>query len=881
MNVLARLRCVLEGALRRTRLERDMESELRFHIASYTEDLIRSGISKEQAERRARREFGQMEPLKEECRQARGLRLWDETIQDLRYAGRMLRRSPGFAAIAVLTLALGIGANTAIFSVVNAWVLKPLPYANPGQLVAIRSADTKGRWVGGSSPGDVADWRKEKKDVFQDICGWTTPGVTLQQGEYPEQVVGARVSVEFFRMLGVAPQLGRGFLAQDAQPGAARVVVLSHELWINRLGGDPALVGKAIQMDGERVAVVGIMPEQFQVAVMGPVKLWLPLAPGEDRHSRFIRVIARMRRGVGLARATEYLKTIARRLADSHPDTNAASTVQVRLLSDEIDRESGGEQAIILFWLVGCVLLLACANVANLVVGRAVSRQKEMSVRLAIGAGRGRLLRQLVTENLAMFLMAAALSVAIALWGVRWIADAIPAELRGWIPNFGNLHVDTATLLYTLGIGLFTGLVFGLAPAIHCWRIDIHDVIKESAARHSGSKAGSRLKNYLIVFETSLALVVLVAAGLLAKGLVRMYSRDLGFDPQGLVTARVLLSDSRYSDGKRADEFARRVLAQVRMLPGVQAAATSAFPPYGGDSSAMPYAIEGRAVPAPAERPFALLDIVSPEYFATMGIPLLRGRAFSDQDRADSPPVVIINQAMVRRQWPGQDPLGQRIRYGANLDRTATVVGVAGDTAGQDDLDQRRPLIYFPSRQRPSQGMSLILRTRALSPELGVGIRRAVRTVDHAQAVLRLAAMRELMTERRAPYVIVGQVTTFFAVLSLFLAALGIYGVMAYSVAARKQEFGIRLALGAAGRDLASLVIGQGLKLTAIGLALGLAAAFGVTRLMSSILYQVSPTDAATFTLISVLLVVVAGLACYLPARRAARIEPTRALRYE
>jgi predicted permease len=525
--------------------------------------------------------------------------------------------------------------------------------------------------------------------------------------------------------------------------------------------------------------------------------------------------------------------------------------------------------------------LLACSNVANLVVGRAVGRQKEMAVRLAIGAGRGRLLRQLLTENVVLFLMAAALSVLFAIWGVRWIAQAIPPEVRGYLPNSAVLRVDAPTLLYTLGIALVTGLLFGLAPAIHCGRLDVNHVLKENTARLSAGGATSLFKNCLIVFETSLALVVLVAAGLLVKGLVRMYARDPGFNPNGLVTARVVLSDPKYADPKRSEAFKKDVLEQLRTLPGIRSAALGNYIPYGGNNGSAAYAIDGLPIPAPADRPFMLIDTVSPDYFTAMGIPLIRGRAFSEQDRADSLPVGIINQAMARRQWPHEDPVGQRIRWSANLDRIVTVVGIVKDTAGQDDTDRPYPQVYFPYQQSPTQAMTFVIRSNSALEDTASSTRRAIRAVDSGQAVLRTETMQELMVERRAPYTIVGQVASFFAALSLFLAALGIYGVMAYSVAARKQEFGIRLALGAARRDLVSLVLGQGLKLTAIGLAIGLAAAFTVARLMSSILYEVSPTDASTFTGFSLLLLAVAGLACYVPARRASSIEPTRALRYE
>jgi putative ABC transport system permease protein len=879
MSVLARLKCVLDGALRRNRMEGDMDAELHFHMTKYTEDLVNSGLPREQAERQARIEFGHLQPLKEECREARGLRLWDETLQDLRYAGRMLRKSPGFAAVAVLTLALGIGANTAIFSVVNAWVLKPLPYANPDQLVAIYSADVKGRWLGNTSAKDLEDWRKEKKDVFEDICGWLTSAYTLEKGE--ESVAGARVSAEFFRMLGVIPQQGRGFFLEEEQPGVPQVAVLSHELWQNRFSGDPALVGKTILIDGVGVSIVGIMPEGFHLPLMGPVKLWMPLKLSDDRRTRLLPVIARMKPGVSLARATSYLKTVAQRLANSYPATNSGRTVQLRTLREEIGQQGGSQEALIVFWLVGCVLLLACSNVANLVVGRAVGRQKEMAVRLAIGAGRGRLVRQLLTENLMLFLLAAVLSVLFANWGVRWIAQAIPTEVRGYLPNSAVLRVDASTLLYTLGIALVAGLLFGIAPAIHAGRIDVNHALKENTARLSAGDGSALFKKCLIVFETSLALVVLVAAGLLVKGLVRMHEKDLGFNPNGLVTARVELSESHYSDPKRIEAFKKAVLEQVRMLPGIRAAAVGNFIPYGGNDGSAVYAIEGRPVPAPADRPFTLFDTVSPDYFKVMGIPLLRGRAFSEQDRADSLAVGIVNQALVRRQFPGQDPLGQRIRWSANLDRVVTIVGVVKDAAGQDDTDHAYSQVYFPIQQYSIQGMTFVLRTDSALQDTASSVRRAVRAVDSTQSVLRVETMLGLMAERRAPYIIVGQVSSFFAALSLFLAALGIYGIMTYSVAARKQEFGIRLALGAARRDLVSLVMRQGLKLTVIGLAIGLAAAYGVTHLMSAILYQVSPTDVSTFMFFSLVLLLVAGLACYLPARRASGIQPTRALRSE
>ncbi|HYL77191.1 MAG TPA: ABC transporter permease [Bryobacteraceae bacterium] len=885
MSLLAKVSTILHGAFRRKRMEQDMDAELRFHVARYTEDLIRSGVAKEEAERRARIEFGHIEPLKEECRQARGLRLLDETGQDLRYAGRMLRKAPGFAAVAVVTLALGIGANTSIFSVLNTFVLKPLPYANPDRLLAIWSVDEKGRWRSGVAPADLYDWRRDSP-VFEQICAWRNPPYTLQQqGSNPEQLVGGQVSAEFFKMLGVAPQLGRDFLPQEDSPGAPRVAILSNDLWRSHFAGDPAMIGKSIQIDGEAATVVGIAPPGFHLPLMGKAMLWMPFAlSAEDRANRrrgYLGVIARMKPGVSVSRATMFLKTLAGRMQETYPATNRGRTVQMRTLRDEIGMQGAKDPTVILFGLVGCVLLIACSNVANLIVGRAVGRQKEMAVRLAIGAGRARLLRQLLTENLVLFLMAGALSVLFALWGIRWIADSIPLQIRDYLPNSGALRVDLPTLLYTLAIALLSGLVFGFAPAFHCWRMDVNHGLKESGSRGSAGGSASRLKNCLIVLETSLALVVLVASGLLVKGMVKMYASENGLNPHGLITARIFLSDPKYADPKKDRAFTKAVLEQLSILPGVESAALAMYFPYSGNNGAARYAIEGRTAPAPAEQSIMMFDAVSTDYFNTMGIPLLRGRVFSEQDRPDSVPVALINQTMAQRNWPGEDPVGKRIRWGTNLDRTLTVVGVVKDNGGIDETGMPHPQTFLAAEQFPMRGMTVALRTRSDSVDVAAGIRRAVQAVDGSQAVLRIQTMEELMAEQQAQFSVVGQVTSFFALLSLFLAALGIYGVMAYSVAARTQEFGIRLALGAGRGTLAGMVLRQGMKLTLLGLAIGLAGAFGVTRLMSSILYQVSPNDVPTFTGISALLLVVAVLACYLPARRASSIEPTRALRCE
>jgi putative ABC transport system permease protein len=464
---------------------------------------------------------------------------------------------------------------------------------------------------------------------------------------------------------------------------------------------------------------------------------------------------------------------------------------------------------------------------------------------------------------------------------VHWIAESIPYNFRAFLPNQGQLQVDLPTFLYTLGISVTMGLLFGFAPAFRCWRIDANDALKESTSRIAENASGSRLKNWLIVSEVSLTMIVLVASGLLIKGLVRMYASDPGFRPAGLVTAQITLSNSKYADLKQADAFYANLLERIAQEPGIQSVAAASFLPYSGNTGSTYYAIDGRPNPPFGSIPFLTVVRVTPGYFSVMGQAILRGRAFLERDNRDAAPVIIVNQTLARRNWPGEDPIGRRIRYGAKLDRVATVVGVVGDTEGANDANISVPMGFLPQHQSPARSMMLVFRTKPGAADIGAEIERSVLTLDKGQPVSDVRTMEDLMAERQSPFRIVGQVTIYFSGLALFLAALGIYGVVAYSVAARRQEFGIRMALGAARSDVLSLVVSQGLKLAVIGLAIGLAGSLAVTRFMESILYHVSPTDVPTFTFISALLLVVAVLACYFPARRASNTDPTQALRSE
>ena len=884
MSLISRCASVFSGLLRRDRLERDMDHELRFHMAAYVADQVRAGVSQDEAERSARIEFGTVEGFKEECREARGLRLFDELRQDLRYTVRMLRKSPVFTLIATVTLALGIGANTAIFTLVDAWVLQPLPYKDGDRLVRIWSRNQQQGRVSSVSAGDWNDWRTSK-EFFEGFAAWNDASFTLAGRSDPERVDGARVSWEFFRLLGVQPVTGRNFQASDDDPSASPVTILSDSLWRSRFAADPGVVGRAIDLDGRPVTVVGILPPNFLFPLIGQAGIWTPLAlsPAEqqDRRSQWLRVLAKLKPGISVARGEAFLAAWAQRLAQAYPATNTNRGIWLRTLREEVAQQAQHDAILILFGIVVCVLLIACTNVANLMFGRAAGRQKEMAVRLAIGAGRLRLMRQLLTENLVLFLMGGSFGVLLAVWGLSWLTNSIPADLLYFLPNAGALRIDSQVLFYTLAVAAATGLVFGFAPAFHCLRVTVSDRLKETGARVSASQRSGRLKKALVVFEVSLALVVLIATGLLTKSIVRMYGVDPGFDPKNLVTARISLSSLNYAEKGRSEAFYRDVLERIQRLPRVKAAAASRFIPFGNTNSTTSYLVEDRAAPKPGEAPFAEFCAITSDYLKALGLPLIRGRFFTGQDRADSPAVLIINQTMARREWPGEDALGKRIRFSRNAARIWTVVGIVPDVKLGDLRDPPEAQIYMPFQQSPGLSMFLVIRTDAGLPELASDIRKAVAAVDRRQPVYDLATMEHRIVVEHLPDVIMVRMMTLFGVISLFLAAIGIYGVISYSVATRRQEIGVRMALGARTRDVLGLVLGQGLRLTMLGLALGLAGAVAATRLLAFLLFQVSPRDLATFASVSILLGVVALIACYLPARRAAKLDPVVTLRYE
>jgi predicted permease len=873
MSLRTRFSPLFEGVFRRSCMESSMDDELRFHRERYAADLIRAGTPPSDAELRARREFGAIEPLKEECRQARGLRLLDETAQDLRYALRAFRKSPGFAATAILTLAIGIGANTAIFTVVDRWLLRPLPYPDPDRLAVVYTLDTKTGEAGPTSSADLLDWRSNPGS-FQMICGWNHAALTITGGAEAEAVSGVSASAEFLSMLGVQPQLGRRLTAQDEAPAAPRVAVISAGLWRRRFGADPDAIGKTLQLDGAPVTVVGVLPADFHLPLMGNTDLWMTPrwteAQRAERRERHWNVIARIRPGVSLRQARESLRAASASISAVNPDTNRYRGVELRTLREEVGKAAGNEQLLGVFWLVACVLLIACFNVANLQLGRSVSRQKEIAVRFGIGASRARLMRQLVTENVALFLAGAIASVLVAAAITHWLADAIPPIVRQYLPHRADLSVDSRALLYTLLVGSATGLIFGLAPALECRGWDIGRSLKEGAARASGG----RIRNGLIVAEIALAMLVLVSAGLLVNGIMRMYGAALGFDPRGVTTATVFTSN--YSPAQSRVAFYEDVVKRLAAMPGIESAAAATQVPFFDAGDCFRYRILG--APAAATR-VAYFSVISTAYFRTLRIPLLRGRTFSDADRADEPLVAVINQTMANLEWPGKNPVGEQFALGPDFKRVFTVAGVAGDTRGQNDLDNATPQIYASQWQFQAPGMTILARSQSPDRSAAAEIRRAVNAADPSEAVAVAMTMDQAMTAQRSQFTVAGQLTACFAAIALLLAALGIYGVTAYAVNARRREFGIRIALGAAREDVVAMVLRGGVALTITGLAIGAGAALAATRFLVSLLYHVKPDDAATFVSTGVMLAAVAIFACYLPARRAANADPSRILR--
>jgi len=804
---------------------------------------------------------------------------------DLKYGFKMLVKSPGFAAIAVLTLALGIGANTAIFSYVDAWLIKPLPFRQADRLMVLLSHDTKKGWTSNSvtSTADFLDYQNQNAS-FEQLAAWTQWAFNLTGDGPPDRVLGGLVSWNFFQTLGVQPLLGRSFLEQESQTSSSHVAILSRGLWESRFAADPHIIGRTIKLQGETYTVVGVMPADFQFSLMGIANIWAPFAFDDkqraDRVTSWFSAFGRLKPGVTQEQAGAEIAAFASRLEKLFPQTNANQTTLLSPMAFEIGKNEGVQQVMVCFWIVGLVLLIACANVANLMLARASQRVKEFAVRGALGASRGRLVRQLLTESLLLFSVGGAAGTLFGVWCVHWIEDSIPGRIRGYIVNYGRADLDFTILSYTLGIALLCGVVFGLAPAFESSGIDVNRALKESAGQVSGTRRAARMRRVLVAGEIAIAVVVLIATTLLVEDFARMLYGDLGFHPENVMTADLVIPPSKYVSDAQIRNFYEQVMARVRALPEVASADASEYIPFGESNQTYVIHVVGRPAEQPGEVLGADYTAVTPGYLSTMQIPLVRGRSIEPGDGPGAPNVIVINDTLMRQQFPKEDPIGRQLEIGEKRE-VCTIVGVVHDVKKFTLSDRPQRQIYVSAAQFPNRYMSIVARASRPAPGLASSIRSAVWSVDAEQPVSAVRPLDDLITERNSGNRIIAQMVGFFGALALLLGAVGIYGLMAQSVEQRRHEIGIRIALGSTPRQVLGLVVGQGLKLTFTGIALGLLAAAGVTRGLAAILYNVKASDPVTFFGVAAFFALVALAACYIPARRGSRVDPMVALRYQ
>jgi putative ABC transport system permease protein len=800
--------------------------------------------------------------------------------QDLRYGARMLLKKPGFTLIAVITLSLGIGANTAIFSVVNGVLWSALPYPQPEQLAMVWMDNRRqGIREDITSYPNFQDWRDQNK-TFQGMAGVRERNVNLTGVGEPEEIRAASVSVNFFQLMGVNPARGRGFSAEEEQPGKDRIVVLSHGLWQRRFGGDPGILNKNISLNGESHVVAGVAPPGFQFPEK--TEIWAPLAPNEQMRAArsifWLPVVGRLKPGVTRAQAQAEMDLIGKQLEHQYPDINAGYGVNVVPLMEQTVG-SIRRSLLVLFGAVLFVLLIACANVANLLLARAATRQREVAVRAALGAGRWRIVRQLLTESLLLAGVGGALGVFLAWWGLQLLLDLSPAN----IPRLENILLDGRALGFTLGLSLLTGLIFGLAPALQTSQLELSETLKEGGRGGAGSPRAQRIRGVFIVAEVALTLALLVGAGLLIRSFWRLQQVDPGFETDRILTMRLTLPRSKYPEGAQVASFYERLQERLSALPGVEAASATSGILLPMVTNSSNFTIENKPQD-PREQQLDLpYNAVMPNYFQTMGVQLLSGRAFTAQDARDKPQVAIVNETFVKRYFPNEDPVGRRFTFGDANDNPQwiTIVGVVRDSKRQG-LDQPiRMESWLPHAQTQPRRMEVVLRAAGDPLALSQAAREVVRSLDRDLPIPKMETVERILSEnvaqRRLNMLLLG----LFALVALILAMVGIYGVMSYAVTQRTNEIGIRMAMGAQTSDVIRLVLKQGMKLALAGVAIGLVATLALTRLMASLLFGVSATDPITFAAIAALLTGVALVACWIPARRAAKVDPMIALRYE
>ena len=882
MSFLSRTASTWRNLSNKEAVDQELTEELRAHVDLLTDQKIREGLDPKTARRAALLEVGGVEQVKEQVREVRMGRPLEDLTQDLRYALRGLRKHRAFTAVAVITLALGIGANTAIFTVINTVLLRPLPYENPDQLVVL--TETVSERPAGVSYQNFVDWRNQNT-VFENVTALRPrESFNLTGAGESERLQGRLVSANFLATLGIKPIRGRDFFAEDDQPSATPVVIISHALWQRRFGADESIVGKQLTLNGQQYTVIGITPANFRFGA--DADLTVPIGLSAERFKLRgkdpgISSFARLKQGTSLDNANAEINTIAARLEQQFPDTNTGHRVRIESLRESVVGDIR-PTLLTLLGAVGFVLLIACANVANLLLTRSAGRQREMAIRTALGAGRMRILRQLFTESTVLALAGGVVGLLLAIWGTSVLSSYIPDG----IPRMNELGLDARVLAFTFGASLLTGIFFGLAPVLQSAKRNLTETLKEG--ERNSSPSHNRAGKLLVISEVALTLVLLVGAGLLVKSFWRLSQVDPGFDPQNVLAMQISIN-ARPDEGPRVDNFLSGLQQRVRQLPGVQSVAVSNGLPFEG-ANFPPLVLEGKPAPPPGQDPTGLQYIVSPDYFKTMGIDVIRGRLFSTEDRKDTPQVALVDEVFARQYFPNEDPIGRRFRPNTPNADSREIIGVVrhvehagleGQTANTAEFYFNFDQLSVASLPRYVRRVNLLVRTTVEPLSLTGPVRNQISALDKDQAVFNVRTMEQALAQsveaRRFSMILLAV----FALLALTLAAVGIYGVISYSVAQRTREVGIRMALGARTIDVLNLVVRDGLKLVLIGIVVGLGGALLLTRLMTTLLFGVTATDAVTYVTVALGLVIVALIACCIPARRATKVDPLIALRFE
>jgi predicted permease len=875
---LTQFRLALRSIFLRRRVDRELDEELQYHLERQIKEGLSTGLTPEEARYAASRAMGGIAKSKEECRDMRPVNYIDEVLRDLRYAGRNLRRSPGFATLAVLIMALGIGANTAVFSVVNAVLLKPLSYRDPDRIVTLSDfSTTREASTALSQPvsiPDFQDWH-DQSSSFEAMAYYSSRETAVLRGSTAEYALVTSVSPEFFSVFAVEPLIGRSFTAEEMKRGAGGAAMISYTYWQSHFGGDPRALEQTVGFPEPR-PIVGVLPSGFRFP--NNTDIWVSaLGPPGSRGGRNFLAVGRLKASVPLKRGQSEMTAIARRLERQFPETNRGESVAVTRLRDELVSNVRA----MLYLLLGAVtvlLLIACANTATLLLGKVTARTREVAVRAAIGASRGRIVRQLVTESLLLAFVAGALGLLLAYGGSKALVALAPAE----VPRLPETSIDRWVLAFTVGTSMITSLLFGLVPALHASRVELSDALKQGATRLVAAGGMVRLRGGLVVAEIALAVVLLSGAGLLIKSFVALHRVALGFRPQNVLVMRATEPGPLAAAIPRARQFFRDMLSQIATLPGVLAAGATMDPPGYADSTGVYFIDQLPAQPDWSRAPSVVLSVEAPGTFAALGIPLKSGRDFSDNDTSDRPFVAVVNEALVRQSFPSQDPLGRTIFCSFDSSNAMEIIGVVGDVRQRGPEREPMPECYMPYLQHGFNGstLSFVVRTAGDPSALAETLRRLARERS-PDVPMKFTTMEAMVSENVAAPRFRTLLFGVFAGLALCLALAGVYGVMAYAVGQRSNEIGVRIALGASTGSVLRLVLSQGLALAGLGLALGLLAAVAGTRLLTSMLFHVQPNDPVVYLAVAVLLGMVALVASYVPARRASEIDPLTAIRQE